>query len=112
MLSKLFFFSICSVGEDSETELTQLEQESFVIVENVKKDERKPRSPKMMPSNENMAKLAQTISSFSLRKRKGTSSIDVCGSSILKQYLFLRSWCLSKYPSKITCPTSEEKLRL
>ncbi|CAG9766081.1 unnamed protein product [Ceutorhynchus assimilis] len=60
--------------EDSETELTQIEQESFVIIENVKKDERKPRSPKMMPSNENMAKLAQTISSFSLRKRKGAGA--------------------------------------
>ncbi|XP_066255408.1 PDZ domain-containing protein 8 [Euwallacea similis] len=56
--------------DDSETELTQAEQESFVIVD-VKKDERKPRSPKMMSTNENMAKIAQTISSFSLRKRKG-----------------------------------------
>ncbi|KAF7286725.1 PDZ domain containing 8 [Rhynchophorus ferrugineus] len=60
--------------DDSDTELTQTEQESFVIIDNVKKDDRKPRSPKMIPSNENMAKLAQTISSFSLRKRKGTGT--------------------------------------
>ncbi|XP_060526911.1 PDZ domain-containing protein 8 isoform X2 [Cylas formicarius] len=57
--------------DDDEPELTQTEHESFVMVDNVKKDERKNRSPKMMPSNENMTKLAQTISSFSLRKRKG-----------------------------------------
>ncbi|XP_019767853.1 PDZ domain-containing protein 8 isoform X1 [Dendroctonus ponderosae] len=56
--------------EDSETELTQQEQESFVIIENIKKEERKARAQKIIPSNENMAKLAQTISSFSLRKRK------------------------------------------
>ncbi|XP_030755746.1 PDZ domain-containing protein 8 [Sitophilus oryzae] len=60
-------------SDDSETELTQTEQESFVIVDSVKKDDKKTRSPKMMPSNENMAKLAQTISSFSLRKRKGVA---------------------------------------
>lgn len=58
-------------GEDSEPELTQQEQESFVIIDNIKKEERKARAPKIIPSNENMAKLAQTISSFSLRKRKG-----------------------------------------
>ncbi|ENN72665.1 hypothetical protein YQE_10763, partial [Dendroctonus ponderosae] len=54
----------------NETELTQQEQESFVIIENIKKEERKARAQKIIPSNENMAKLAQTISSFSLRKRK------------------------------------------
>ncbi|XP_050296074.1 PDZ domain-containing protein 8 isoform X2 [Anthonomus grandis grandis] len=61
-------------SDDSESELTQTEQESFVIVDSVKKEERKPRSPKIIPGNENMAKLAQTISNFSLRKRKGAGA--------------------------------------
>lgn len=61
--------------DDSETELTQTEQESYVIVDNLKKDDRRTRSPKIMPSNENMAKLAQTITSFSLRKRRGAGTL-------------------------------------
>nr|XP_023021028.1 PDZ domain-containing protein 8 [Leptinotarsa decemlineata] len=55
-----------------ETDLTQNEQDNFVLVENVK-DTRK-RVPKIMPSNENMAKIAQTIGNFSLRKRKTSLS--------------------------------------
>ncbi|XP_072392381.1 PDZ domain-containing protein 8 [Diabrotica undecimpunctata] len=55
-----------------ETELMQTEQDSFVIVE-TPKDTRK-RVPKIIPSNENMAKFAQTIGNFSLRKRKPSFS--------------------------------------
>ncbi|KAG5879738.1 hypothetical protein JTB14_033340 [Gonioctena quinquepunctata] len=55
-----------------ETELMQIEQDSFVLVENVK--DTKKRIPKIMPSNENMAKIAQTIGNFSLRKRKTSFS--------------------------------------
>lgn len=55
-----------------ETELTQTEQESFVMVETVK--DTKKRVPKIIPTNENMAKFAQTIGNFSLRKRKTSVS--------------------------------------
>lgn len=55
-----------------EPELTQTEQDNFVIVENVK--DTKKRVPKIIPSNENMAKFAQTIGNFSLRKRKTSVS--------------------------------------
>ncbi|KAJ8977988.1 hypothetical protein NQ317_004532 [Molorchus minor] len=58
------------VGE--EPELMQTEQDSFVIVDNVK-DTRK-RVTKIIPTNENMSKLAQTIGNFSLRKRKTSTS--------------------------------------
>nr|CAI5826053.1 unnamed protein product [Callosobruchus analis] len=54
-----------------ELELTQTEQDSFVMVETQK--DRK-RVQKIMPSNENMAKIAQTIGSFGLRKRKPSLS--------------------------------------
>ncbi|KAL1491277.1 hypothetical protein ABEB36_011896 [Hypothenemus hampei] len=63
--------------DDSETELTQTEQESFIFVDDVVKkneDKKMPRSPKMIPTNENMAKFAQTITNFSLRKRKGSQT--------------------------------------
>lgn len=55
-----------------DTELTQTEQDSFVMVETVK--DTKKRVPKIIPSNENMAKFAQTIGNFSLRKRKTSLS--------------------------------------
>lgn len=55
-----------------ETELMQTEQDSFVIVEAVK--DTKKRVPKIIPTNENMAKFAQTIGNFSLRKRKTSVS--------------------------------------
>lgn len=55
-----------------ETELTQTEQDSFVLVEAVK--DTKKRVPKIIPTNENMAKFAQTIGNFSLRKRKTSVS--------------------------------------
>lgn len=55
-----------------EPELTQTEQDSFVLVDTVK--ETRKRVPKIIPSNENMAKFAQTIGNFSLRKRKTSLS--------------------------------------
>ncbi|XP_018569402.1 PDZ domain-containing protein 8 [Anoplophora glabripennis] len=55
-----------------EPELTQTEQDSFVLVDTVK-DTRK-RVPKIIPTNENMSKFAQTIGNFSLRKRKTSVS--------------------------------------
>ncbi|KAJ8927760.1 hypothetical protein NQ314_019764 [Rhamnusium bicolor] len=55
-----------------EPELTQTEQDSFVLVDSVK-DTRK-RVPKIIPTNENMSKFAQTIGNFSLRKRKTSLS--------------------------------------
>lgn len=60
-----------------ETELTQIEQDSFVMVETVK--DTKKRVPKIIPTNENMAKFAQTIGNFSLRKRK--TSVSESGST-------------------------------
>ncbi|CAH1154690.1 unnamed protein product [Phaedon cochleariae] len=60
-----------------ETELIQTEQDSFVLVETAK--DTKKRVPKMIPTNENMAKLAQTIGNFSLRKRK--TSLSETGSA-------------------------------
>ncbi|KAJ8936902.1 hypothetical protein NQ318_010929 [Aromia moschata] len=56
-----------------EAELTQTEQDSFVVVDSVKDTRR--RGPKMIiPSNENMSRFAQTIGNFSLRKRKASVS--------------------------------------
>lgn len=55
-----------------EPEITQTEQDSFIVVETVK--DTKKRVPKIIPSNENMAKFAQTIGNFSLRKRKTSVS--------------------------------------
>lgn len=55
-----------------EAELTQTEQDNFIVIENVK--DTKKRVPKIIPSNENMAKFAQTIGNFSLRKRKTSVS--------------------------------------
>lgn len=55
-----------------EPELMQTEQDSFVLVDSVK-DTRK-RVPKIIPTNENMSKFAQTIGNFSLRKRKTSVS--------------------------------------
>lgn len=55
------------------------DDENFVIVEN--KQENKKKVTKLMASNENMSKLAQTIGSFSLRKRKTSISQSSDGSS-------------------------------
>lgn len=61
-----------TVEVPDETDLTQIEQDSFVMVEAVK--DTKKRVPKIIPTNENMAKFAQTIGNFSLRKRKTSVS--------------------------------------
>ncbi|XP_056649071.1 PDZ domain-containing protein 8 isoform X1 [Diorhabda sublineata] len=60
-----------------ETELTQTEQENFIMIEAPK--DTKKRVPKIIPTNENMTKLAQTIGNFSLRKRK--TSLSETGSA-------------------------------
>lgn len=73
---------VSNTSLDEDPELTQTEQDTFVIVD--KKDDVKKskcltnlerlkssdRVPKIIPTNENMSKLAQTIGNFSLRKRK------------------------------------------
>lgn len=61
-----------TVEVSDDTELTQTEQDSFVMIEAVK--DTKKRVPKIIPTNENMAKFAQTIGNFSLRKRKTSVS--------------------------------------
>lgn len=55
-----------------EPDLIQNEQDNFVMIETPK--DTKKRVPKIIPSNENMAKFAQTIGNFSLRKRKTSLS--------------------------------------
>lgn len=69
-------------------DLTQIEQDSFVIVENradIKNNKAKMsggalKSPEKTPSNENMSsKFAQTLGNFSLRKRKTSVSSDKAG---------------------------------
>ncbi|CAH1188292.1 unnamed protein product [Phyllotreta striolata] len=61
------------VPEENELAREQSDQDGFVMVETQPKDTKK-RVPKIIPSNENMAKFAQTIGNFSLRKRKTSLS--------------------------------------
>lgn len=77
--------------EVDDTDVTQIEQDSFIIVDNVKpktinevgdpakktksipgfdKFRTPEKVPKLIPSSENVSKIAQTIGNFSLRKRK------------------------------------------
>ncbi|KAJ8920552.1 hypothetical protein NQ315_005421 [Exocentrus adspersus] len=65
--------------QSEESDLIQTEQDNFVLVENIK-DTRK-RVPRIIPTNENMSKLAQTIGNFSLRKRKTSVSETVSAKS-------------------------------
>lgn len=71
-------------NNSDENEMTLSEENSFIIVENVKENidvAKKPKvidnvdkSPKTSSTNENVSKFAQTIGSFSLRKRKASVS--------------------------------------
>lgn len=79
-----------TVESGDDAEITQIEQDSFVIVESVKtkssnegdaikkcksipgfeKFKTPEKVPKIITSNENVSKIAQTIGNFTLRKRK------------------------------------------
>lgn len=71
-------------NNSDENDTTLSEENNFIIVENVKENfdvSKKPKvidnvdkSPKTLSTNENVSKFAQTIGSFSLRKRKASVS--------------------------------------
>lgn len=65
------------IEKNSTDEAEQVEEGSFIIVDNVetpKKLKTEERIPKSLSSNENVSKFAQTIGNFSLRKRKTSVS--------------------------------------